>query len=225
MPGWRHPRSFALGSAFAGRALARRGRDRARMTLPRLSRHARHALCVPRSRSRSPSGRSRPAARRARGSDPCRNLHSSSPSSAAPSLRHHPDPLFADRGRDRLDRQLIAERAEAADHALRALGDIRVMAKRLAGENVRQMHFDTRDRAASSASSSPIELCVKAPALTISPAASVLASCTQSINSPSWLLCRNSILNPSALALRSHRPARPPASPSRRSPVPACRAG
>src|SRR3990170_3718830 len=52
-----------------------------------------------------------------------------------------------DRGGQRLDRKLVAYRPETADHTPHGFGDIRMMAKWLAGENVRQMHLDRRNRA------------------------------------------------------------------------------
>ena len=64
----------------------------------------------------------------------------------APFLRHERRPLLfghyvdlpaAMRGGQRLDRQFITYRPEAADHTLHGLGDIGMMAERLAGEDIR----------------------------------------------------------------------------------------
>src|SRR5206468_11655219 len=50
-------------------------------------------------------------------------------------------------GGERFDRKLVALGPEAADHTLYRLGDIGVVAERLAGENIRQMHLDRGNRA------------------------------------------------------------------------------
>src|SRR4029079_4171427 len=47
----------------------------------------------------------------------------------------------------RLDRKLVALGPKAADHTLYRLRDIRVLAERLAREDVRQVHLDRGDRA------------------------------------------------------------------------------
>ena len=62
-------------------------------------------------------------------------------------LGHQLGLLPAIRPCERLDGQFVAVCSEPADHALHGLGDIRMVAKRLARENVRQMHLDGRNGA------------------------------------------------------------------------------
>ena len=59
-------------------------------------------------------------------------------------LGHQLSLLRFKRGSQGLDGKLIAERPEPADHAFRALGNIGIMAKALAPEDVGQMHLHAR---------------------------------------------------------------------------------